>query len=139
MYNLINKIKLSTPSLNKDESIEKFELLLLSNQYIVCSSNMLGFENTLALVYYFIEALAVMSMPDDSVIPALQPLHVLYFNNPEDPMFTTWGLYYQNGSVFYTEHKEDPLNNHLMLLLDKSFKEELNLQTTVISSSEETE
>jgi hypothetical protein len=136
MDQFLRKLKNSTPSLNESESYDKVVNLLTSNDFIVCSSTVLGFDDALALAHYFIDVLAVITLPNENTIPALQPLHVLHFVNPDKPEYTTWGLYYQNGSVFYTESRIDSEDYHIMILLDKKLKDELNLVTEVFSIEE---
>jgi hypothetical protein len=85
----------------------------------------------LNLSKYFVEMLAIMTMHDDTIIPALQPLHVLYFNNPGNPTYESWGLLYQNGMILYSEKKNDSSDFHLIVFLSKDLKTKLELETQV--------
>jgi hypothetical protein len=131
MNDLIYKLKNSTPSLSSTESYDLFLGALSSEEFVICDSDILGFDNALGLSQYFIDALAVITMHDGNIIPAIQPLHVLYFNNPDNLEYVSWGLLYQNGIVLYSESKLDPEKQHLIVFLSKEMKDELQLETQV--------
>ena len=111
MIDLIYKIKNSTPTqTDPDFFINALSSFLANPDYIFISSRASSFESVLQCSILFVEQLATIKFddtPELSNVPALQPLHVIKCEDPDNPTACLYGLLYSNGLVIYTEGVEN--------------------------------